>query len=125
MCYKDNMCYDYEIFNEIFDICEQYNFEYLDEYIDKDNEPYIKIEFIGSFKSYVREDFDNRFDYYRTTEKIVNENIQPWFDKCWNTIKDYNIFENWDWDYEDYPCYYLNLKKDIAEKVLNGELKKI
>lgn len=42
----------------------------------------------------MREDFDNRFDYYRATEKIVDEKIQPWFDKCWNTIKDYNLFEN-------------------------------
>lgn len=119
-----NMCYDYKMFEEILNICEKYNFEYLDEYLDRDC-PYIKIEFVGDFKAYAREDFDNRFDYYRATENINEEIIYPYFIKCWNAIKDYGLFNSWEWDYEDYPCYYLNLKENIARQVLNGKLEKI
>ena len=118
------MSYDYKLFKEIFDTCEKYNFDYLDEWLEGED-PYIRIEFVGKFIGYDRyEDFDNDYDYYRTTEKEAERNIFPYFYKCWDEIKKYNVFNKYEWDYDDYPVFYLEMKKEIAEKILNKELEK-
>ena len=93
---------NYETINKIYEICDKYQFDELDE-----DEEYIKIEFVGDYKHYTICDFDTKFDYYRTTEKICEEKIEPYFLKCWEELKTLNIFKKYEWDYDEYMCWYL------------------
>ena len=57
-----------EIIDKVYEICEKYQFEELDEDAD-----YIKIEFTGNCTDYTWDDFDTKFEYYRVTEEICKE----------------------------------------------------
>lgn len=100
-----------EIIDKIYEICKKYQFEELDEDAD-----YIKIEFTGNCTYYTWDDFDTKFEYYRTTEEICKEQIEPYFKKCWEELEKLNIFKEYEWDYNDYTCWYLYFNDNIINK---------
>lgn len=94
--------YECDLIDKTYEICEKYQFEELDE-----DRNYIKIEFTGNCQYYTWDDFNTKFEYYRTTEKICEQQIEPYFKKCWKELEKLNIFEKYEWDYDDYTCWYL------------------
>ena len=97
-----------EILDDIIEICDKYQFEEL----DTDYE-YMKIEFVGDYEYRPLEDFETRFDYYRATEKICEEKIEPYFLKCWEELQSLQIFKDYEWDYDDYMCWYIYFTKEF------------
>lgn len=107
----DNMVFwmpQCEILDDIIEICDKYQFEEL----DTDYE-YMKIEFVGDYEYHSLEDFETRFDYYRVTEKICEEKIEPYFLQCWEELQSLNIFKDYEWDYDDYMCWYVYFTKEF------------
>ena len=105
--------WDNKDIKNIIEICEKYNFEELDLCSH-----YLKIEFVGDFECVNFEDFETKYDYYRASDKITKRSIEPYFLKLWEELKKVSFIEKYEWDYDDYPCYYIYFTEDFIEAEL-------
>lgn len=99
-----------KIINNILDIGEKYKFEHLDDY-EEGSSHFLRIEYYGDNIIYKDEnDFDNKCEY----RKFVNEQgdvVCDEFEKMDKELKKEKIdYENWEWDYYDYPVIEIELK---------------
>ena len=109
--------WDNKDIKDIIEICEKYNFEELDLCTHS-----LKIEFVGDFECVNFEDFETKYDYYRASDKITKRSIEPYFLKLWEELKKVSFIEKYEWDYDDYPCYYIYFTEDFIEAELTNEI---
>ena len=99
--------------NKILNILKKYNYEFLDEYENK-NIYKLKIEYTGEDLIYKDRyiDFNNKYEYWEFANKQANL-IYDNFEKALKELKKKGLTKqiiDWEWDYEDYPCIYITFK---------------